>query len=364
MDLPQSKKQTIYLILGGALGLLVLAFAVLGFKAQWTIHQITALATQQDEYQLFDAFGGNMKTFKHLALPQPEENRQNFLIVGMRGFGKQDGPLLTDTIMLISIERLTNKTALISIPRDLFVQIPYGEKTKVNELYSLGYEKGGEKLAFNLLKTVVAHVAGVYVDGMMRIDFDGFQKLIDNVGGIDVYLENPFQEVKQWEGAGGFFLSAGLNRLSGEEALYFARSRFSTSDFDRARRQQIILIALKKKLGGLGVLSNPLKMYAILDILGNHIKTDIAMNVGEGLSFISKLNDSDMRKIVLSTQNFLVEGVGPHNAYILLPRQEDFSDIHRVVKNIFFLKPEALSAYTTYPQTPAVHSTSTKVIKP
>jgi len=112
MDSPRNKKPIVYFVLGGALGLLVLTFALLGLKAQWTVRHITALATKQDEYQLFDAFGKNASAFKHLTLPSPQENRQNFLIVGMRGFGKQDGPLLTDTIMLISIEKTTNKTAI------------------------------------------------------------------------------------------------------------------------------------------------------------------------------------------------------------------------------------------------------------
>jgi len=365
MDSPLSKKNTIYLVLGGILGLLVLTFVILGFKVQWTIHQITAFATKQDEYQLFDAFGEKKTTFEHLPLPEPQANRQNFLIVGMRGFGMDDGPLLTDTMLLVSIEKDPvsglHRSALISVPRDLFVQVPYGQKTKINELYTIGYEKGGEKLAFNLVKTVVSEVTGVYIDGMIRIDFNGFQKIIDTIGGVDVYLQTPFQEVKQWEGAGGFFLPKGLNHLNGEQALYFSRSRFSTSDFDRARRQQIVLLAVKKKLATLGILSNPLKVYSILDILGSHIRTDVSMGVGEGLSLLSDFNDNDMRKLVLSTENFLNQGIGPHKAYILTPKDETYGDIHQAVGSIFGSNPSGSSGYIAPQAYTAllVHATST-----
>lgn len=333
------KTHVSYLILGAIFGTLFLLFGAMSLKAQWTITKISAFATKENEYQLFEAFKGQSQAFEHLDLPKKEPGRDNFLIVGMRGFGKEYGELLTDTIILASIEKKLNRLALISIPRDLFITIPYDGKVKINELYSIGYSRGGERLAFNVIKTVVSQISGVYIDGMIRIDFDGFEKLIDTIGGIDIYLDKPFDELSQWEGIGGFHLPRGWNHLNGQRALFFVRSRFSTSDFDRARRQQMLIKVLKDKFTSLGVLSNPITLYNILDIIGDHIKTDIRMGTGEGLSLLRAVDDTDIIHFVLSTQNYLSQGQGANGIYILLPKGGTFDTIHSAIQNIFTAKP-------------------------
>lgn len=332
--------QRTQLWLGGFFALALLMALSLLFKAQWTIHQINALAVKEKDYRLYETFSLQDETSTRLDLPTPEKNRQNFLVVGMRGFGIGNGDLLTDTIIMISVKKDTAQVAFISIPRDLYIQTPKG-KVKINELYSLGYEKGGESYAFNVVKTVISQVTGAYINGMARLDFNGFEKFIDEIGGVDVYLDKPFQELAQWQGEGGFYLPKGLNHLNGSTALYFARSRFSTSDFDRARRQQLLIIATKEKLKGLGILSNPIKIYNILDIIGNHVKTDLAFSLGDVLSFTKSLKDTNIIHLVLSTQNYLVNGTSKNGSYILTPKTGNYEAIQGAIRDIFQSKSDA-----------------------
>jgi len=159
------------------------------------------------------------------------------------------------------------------------------------------------------------------------------------VGGVDIYLDKPFVEITQWQGVGGFRLPAGWNHLNGDQALFYARSRFSTSDFDRARRQQDLIIALRKKVVSLGILSNPVKIYNILDAIGTHVKTDVTLDIPGALALANKIDYRSIHRLVLTPQNYLYHATAPNGAYILLPKKENFSDIEQAVVNIFTENP-------------------------
>ena len=325
------------LILGGLFAFILIGIFSLTLKAQWVISEINVAGTD-DHYELFKVFGDKNAAFTSLKLPEKEPNRLDVLVLGMRGIGEEFGGLLTDTILLLSLDTGSGKIAMVSIPRDLYIALPYNGKVKINELYSIGYDKAGEKFALNLTKTVISQITGVYVDDAVRIDFKGFEKLIDTVGGIDIYLPEKFTEIEQWKGSGGFTLPKGQNHLNGEIALFYARSRFSTSDFDRARRQQEILLALKEKLTALNILSNPVKVYSILDIIGNHVRTDANMDISDALALAQQIDYTDMKRLVLTTQNYLYQTHASNGAYILLPKDGTFEEVGRVIKNIFTLQ--------------------------
>ncbi|MBI3335418.1 MAG: LCP family protein [Candidatus Portnoybacteria bacterium] len=326
-----------YLILAILLGLIAAGGFALSLKARWVINNIN-IAQGAHQYELFKALAKKGSSFSPLKLPAEEPERLDILVLGIRGVGEEFGGLLTDTILLLSIDTKSGDAAMISIPRDLWVTLPYNGSVKINELYALGFDKGGEKLALSLTKTVVSQITGVYIDGAVRVDFAGFEKLIDAVGGIDIYLKQPFIEITQWQGAGGFHLPAGWNHLSGAKALFYVRSRFSTSDFDRARRQQELLLALKDKMTTLGILSNPLTVYRILDVIGNHVKTDVDIDVSEGIKLAKTIDYASVKRLVLTTQNYLYHATAPNGAYILLPKGENFDAIQQAIQNIFTSK--------------------------
>src|SRR3989344_2515737 len=179
-------------------------------------------------------------------MPKPEDNRWDLLVLGIRGEDEIDqevGALLTDTMMLISYDKETQRTSMVSIPRDLYVRI-YGEKTdKINSAYEIGILRNNE-LGFT--KKLISRITGVYIDSAIVVDFSSFEKIIEDLGGIDVVLDKPFTEAQQW--GYEFSLPAGENHLDGQTPPYYARSRFSLSDFDWAQRQQKIIMAIKDKV--------------------------------------------------------------------------------------------------------------------
>ncbi|MDD5589875.1 MAG: LCP family protein, partial [Candidatus Portnoybacteria bacterium] len=209
--------------------------------------------------------------------PQPEKDpdRTNILLLGLRGAGDENGGLLTDTIILLSVKKSTNEVAMISIPRDLYVVMPQAPgqknslKEKINFAYALGEErKSGGGLVYS--KAVVSRITNLYIDYAVSVDFMAFKETVDILGGIDVNLENPFVETTQFAKEMVLELPAGKNHLDGETALFFVRSRYSTSDFDRARRQQQVLLAIKNKALSSGILLNPVKIFELLNTMGRH----------------------------------------------------------------------------------------------
>jgi len=267
-------------------------------------------------------------------MPAQEPNRFDILILGLRGEGDPDakdgGPLLTDTIIVLSYDKTTKKTSLISIPRDLYVKIDKNKKDKINTAYEYGYyhKNGG----LNYTKELVSKITGVYIDKVIVLDFSSFEKIIDQVGGIDIILAKPFEESQQW--GFKFSLPAGSNHLDGKNALYYARSRFSSSDFDRSRRQQEVMFALKEKLTNLNFWSDPLKTLSVLNNIRSNIKTDVNIWNTKELMDLAKDVDSSgkIKKYIITTDNLLYESRA-NEAYILLPKGDNFIQIKQLFQD-------------------------------
>jgi LCP family protein required for cell wall assembly len=317
-----------------------------------------------------------------------EDGRTNILLLGMRGAGVSGGGLLADTIMLASLKKDENKVALISIPRDLYVKVP-GENyhSKINSVYAIGEEKekgGGMKY----MKQIINEVTGQPIHYATTINFAGFEQLIDAVGGIDIELIESFSEPLQFhqehvcdravftvrsgktqkkidhrgkivaeyplcynhdeECGGAFFLPKGSNHLNGEKALCYARSRMTSNDYERAKRQQVILSLLKNKLVSMGTLTSFGKLNEILNTLGRNVGTD--MSAGEMKKFYSRYSKMDNPEILQRVFENSPEGLltVPQNApaaagFILTPRAgwDDYTQIHEISSNIFELAPQS-----------------------
>ena len=267
-------------------------------------------------------------------MPTQEPDLFDVLVRGLRGEddpdAKDGGALLTDTIIVLSFDKTTKKASLISIPRDLYVKIDKNKKEKINTAYEYGYyhKNGGLSYA----KELVSKITGVYIDKSVVLDFSSFEKIIDQVGGIDIVLTKPFEEKQQW--GYEFYLPAGLNHLNGKNALYYARSRFSSNDFDRARRQQEVIFALKEKLTNLNFWSDPIKTISILNSIRSNIKTDINIwNTKELLDLAKEVGSSGkVKKYVMTTDNLLYESRA-NESYILLPKGDNFSQIKQLFQD-------------------------------
>ena len=262
-------------------------------------------------------------------MPAKETDRLDILLLGIRGAeDTENGGLLSDSIMLFSLHKTTGKISLVSIPRDLYVVLPGMTKGKANEIYEKGIAKKDE---INFTKNAFSRMTGVYVDNAMVFDFQGFKEIIDAIGGIDVELKQPFEEKNQW--GYEFSLPAGKNHLDGETALYFTRSRYSSSDFDRSHRQQEVIFAIKEKVFSLGILGNPLKTSSLISDLGNNIETDFnILDIKSLLDLALGLNSSSekLETKTISTENILYQTT-QNNIFILLPQNDDWN----LIRNYF-----------------------------
>jgi LCP family protein required for cell wall assembly len=269
-----------------------------------------------------------------------ELDRLNILILGMRGANDPNGGLLTDTVMVVSVEPHANKAALISVPRDLYVYMPYSDdaKGKINEAYEFGVKNGKSyKAGLEYSKKVVSDVTGLDIHYVVSLNFKAFKEIIDTLGGVTVTLSKPFSEKNQFA-EGVIDLPAGKQVMDGDTALLFVRARFSTSDFDRAKRQQQILLAVKEKAFSLGILYNPIKVLSILNSLGNHVRTDAELwEIQELAVVLSKIDESSVRRKVFDTSKdgLLYASRDSNGSYILLPEGGNFDKIQEECKNIF-----------------------------
>ncbi len=279
-----------------------------------------------------------------------EDGRINILLLGIGG-GDHDGPLLTDTIMMASYDVEKEEAALISLPRDLLVSIPgYGNR-KINHAYAYGevYEDGS---GADLAREVVSDVLGLDIHYYVRIDFDGFVQLVDDMGGITVHVENtlddPRYPVKGMETATTslryehLYVEAGEQEMDGSLALKFVRSRQGLngegSDFARSERQQNVLLGIKNRALSFGFLANPLRVNNLFSTLGNHVETDF--EIWEVIRMFQLSKDIDQSTIGHtvfddSPNGPLYSRILDTGAFVLLPNAGDFSDLQYVAEHIF-----------------------------
>ena len=276
-------------------------------------------------------------------MPEKEADRLDFLLLGIRGSDQKsietEGGLLTDTILIASINKTNGQTALISIPRDLSIDmIVYSAKGapvqvtgKINQAHERGLAKSD---GLGVAQKIFSKVTGIYIDQVVMFDFNAFQSIVEQLGGIDVYLAQPFKENSQW--GYEFSLPAGNNHLDGQQALYYVRSRFSSSDFDRSRRQQQVIAAIKNKALTLNMLKDPSTIISLYKTLHNDIHTtlqlwDISDLIKLANSFAAK---SKIKNFSLTTDNFLYETKTTKGEYILLPKGDNFSEIQKALAGI------------------------------
>ena len=273
-----------------------------------------------------------------------ESNQINILLLGVGGEGHSGGAL-TDTIMVASVKPGSGEAALISIPRDLYVKIPGSEQySKINAVKQFGdsaknstkYETGLE-----LIKKTAGEITGLNIHYCVQLDFQGFIEIINHLGGVDINLEKEIDDPAYPDfnrGYDPFYLSAGRHHLDGATALKVARSRHSKlGDFDRIKRQQIIIRAAKQKFFEKYSSFDLFALNKIFNSLGGRLKTDIQLK--EIKSFYRLAKKIETHKIIgqtVDTSNYLQSGhIG--GAYALKTKSGDYQELHRLAEDIFKL---------------------------
>lgn len=346
--------------------------------------------------------GGLLSNLTHVIpgvndeLKGEKDGRINLAILGMRGSNMPGGGTLADSIIVVSIVSKENKVAMISVPRDLYVTVPETQdKQKINAVHAYGEENGKGKGLENM-KIALGEVLGVPIHYAASINFAGFKQLVDAIGGVDITLEKPFDEAAQFNEAhvcdsfftvptgkwqnkivkhhetnaagayitvsrkipmyplctaplsslecgGNFKLPAGKQTLNGEKALCYVRSRATSNDFERAKRQQLVMQLVKDKMLSAGTLTDFSKINGMLDSLGDNVRTDMQLwEMQKFYDLYKTIPDAQIYQRVLedSEEGLLYYPGESAAGYILLPRGDNYDKIHEMVQNIFTIAPQ------------------------
>jgi polyisoprenyl-teichoic acid--peptidoglycan teichoic acid transferase len=195
------------------------------------------------------------------AIPTPVEavprnyNLVNIMLLGVDEEIVDDNIIRTDTMIIVSINRDTGTVSMLSLPRDLFVYIPGWSMQRLNLAYGHGEAVGWTDGGFGLLRQTIFYNFGINVHYYALVNLSGFAQIIDTVGGIDLAVDCALEDlpligaelpsaVVPSAQEDYYVLPVGYYSMSGREALWYARSRHNSSDFDRGRRQQQLLRAL------------------------------------------------------------------------------------------------------------------------
>jgi LCP family protein required for cell wall assembly len=216
----------------------------------------------------------------------------------------------TDSMIVVSVDVENNLVRLLSIPRDLWVYIPDYGYNRINtaELWGELAKKGS---GTERVKRTILHNLGIPIHYYVRVDFQGFMKIIDTVGGVDVDVDCPLPDIK---------LKAGMHHMDGKQALRYSRSRKSTSDFDRGRRQRKVLMALWDQSLTLDIIP---KLPNLWVTMADSFETDLPLDQVINLAYVG---------VQLAPQHIMSRAVGPsqvrgwttaQGASVLLPRENE-----------------------------------------
>jgi LCP family protein required for cell wall assembly len=218
-------------------------------------------------------------------LKKEGDSRINIMLLGIGGPG-HDGANLTDTIMLASIDPITDKATLVSIPRDLWVHIPNNGTQKINAAYADAVDQSASKSQVGqetdgteeLDKTLQPVLDGVPIHYHILLDFSAFKQMVDALGGVTVNVpETLYDPTIAWENHNNSVIAQkGVQTFNGSQALLYVRSRETSSDFARGERQRLVIAAIKQKAFSAGTFANPLKVSSLLDSLGQNVYTDFS----------------------------------------------------------------------------------------
>jgi polyisoprenyl-teichoic acid--peptidoglycan teichoic acid transferase len=280
------------------------------------------------------------------------DGRINILLLGKGGDG-HEGPDLTDTILVASIDPINKTANLVSIPRDLWVTVD-GSSTKINAVYANHKysalnrnskdKAGAEKAGVQSIEETVTQVLGIPIHYYGMVDFQAFRQAVDTVGGVDINVptELAVQDHMYDESTHkNYFLNvpAGMQHFDGTRALFFTRTRHTSArgDFDRSERQRIFIQALGSKVLSAGTYTNPVKISQLMSAFGDHISTDFSINDGLRLANIAKgINQSNIKSIGLADppNNYLTTG-NINGISIVRPTAGigDYSQIQNYIRN-------------------------------
>ncbi|HRU94942.1 MAG TPA: LCP family protein [Anaerolineae bacterium] len=261
--------------------------------------------------------------------------RVNLLLLGVDERPQENGMARTDTMMVLTLDPTTLQAGVLSIPRDLWVPIPGYNQGRINTAHRLGelynHPGGGPALA----RETVEYNLGIPIQYYVRLNFQGFVDLIYLIGGIDVYVAEPINDPLYPDNNYGYdplYIPAGQQHFDGAMALKYARTRHDSNDFERARRQQQVLLAVLERVSSLNLLPQLAprlgELYTLMD---QSVSTDLTLDEVLALAGLAvKVDRSQIRFAVIDstcTENYIT----PEGAQVLIPLRDRIREVRDYV---------------------------------
>lgn len=348
VDTEQEKKtrRHTYLLVGIFTALVAIAAAI-GASASYRaathgttiFSEIQNIGVVADVRQLFGLPTGEITA--------TTSTRMNFLLLGIGGEG-HDGPQLTDSILLATIDKPNDRIGLLSIPRDLAYPLGEGKFEKINAVNAYAEQDHPGEGAVRTADAI-GQLLNVKIDHVIRVDFNGFASFMNAIDGIDVNVDHAFTDTQyptsdigpnpnEWMTV---TFTKGMQHMTGARALEFVRSRHGDngegSDFARSHRQQLVTAAIRSKLLSLGTLSDPRKLAALYATITQHVQTDLTpweiLKLAPLFANISWNNT--VTHVLTDAPDGALTAANVNGAYMLFPRKQDWSEIRDLAQEPF-----------------------------
>ena len=288
--------------------------------------------------------------------PWDGKERLNVLLVGSDQ-RKGDTSFNTDTMIVVSVDPETGEVAMLQVPRDMVdVPVPANARSlwgnvyrgKINSWFTQNRNRTdlwpgttADARGFASLKAILGELYGLDIRYYVMVNFDGFVKVVDTLGGLQVNVQIPVAESTyplDTGHSGRIYIPAGPQHMTGEQALIYARSRHRSTDFDRGRRQQRVLVSLRDQMSAQAIIAN---LPGLVDALKGSVKTDIQTSaLPRLLALAESVDTKNIRSYVFSPSFYATEYLTSPRGYIITP---NVARIRKAVKEAFQVTPEQLA---------------------
>lgn len=323
-------------------GLALLVLPAVGFVALRVAGDLT------QRMQRVVGGDANATSVPPLSLPEiglwQGKDRITILLLGIDQRPEEDpGAARTDTMIVLTLDPQTGTAGMMSIPRDLYVPLPDHGQDRINTAHVYG----GPDLA----KRTVEYNFGIPVQHYARVNFAALTTLIDLLGGVDVYNEADINDQSYPDDHNGyapFILPAGWHTLNGATALKYARTRHGDSDFQRIRRQQQIIMALREKLRTTDAATKILpQLPQILQTLSGVVQTDLnTVEIAQLILLAKDIPDERIARVALD-ETAVQPWTTPQGGSVLIPVRERVRELREQLFNPAAAQPAAPAAPTT-----------------
>ncbi len=254
------------------------------------------------------------------------DERQTILLMGLDRRPNESTATRTDTMILFSLDPKTNSASMMSIPRDLYVDIPNYGRERINVAFPAGHiRNGGDAAGAELAMQTIERNLGVKVDHYLLVDFSTVINIIDEFGGVTVdvpeYIYDPLYPDMSY-GYDPLEVFAGEQTMDGEFALKYMRTRHGDSDFERSRRQQQVIFAFRQAILEAGVTGLARRAPAVYQDVKNGIFTDLTLNELLSLANAGLGISADDIKTGVLDYNYVYSYTTPSGASVLILRAE------------------------------------------